>query len=106
MQAKLTSDMERRNDFCDDILGKATNNQGVKKTFSTTNKHPNKMTKKTLYDCQQTVSAPQKKAGERVPGVVEPELEVFHVPAIVGLTLHGLDCVIEAFQKTVGVLWG
>jgi len=38
--------------------------------------------------------------------VIEPELEVFHVTKTIGLSLHGLDFVVESFQGTVGDLVG
>ena len=48
-------------------------------------------------------------SGKRVPGVVEvveSELEVFHVTEPIGLPFHGLDFVVQAFQRAVGYLVG
>jgi len=38
--------------------------------------------------------------------VIESELEAFHVSEAVGLSLHGLDFVVEASQGTVGDIVG
>ena len=48
-------------------------------------------------------------SGKRVPGVVEvvrAEFEVLHVTEAIGLSLHGLDFVVQAFQRAVGDLVG
>jgi len=48
-------------------------------------------------------------SGKCVPGVVEvvePEFEILHVTEPIGLALHGLDFVIEAFQRPIGYFVG
>ena len=48
-------------------------------------------------------------SGKRVPGVVEvvePEFEILHVAEAIGLAFHGLDFVIEAFQRPIGYIVG
>jgi len=48
-------------------------------------------------------------SGKRVPGVVEvvePEFEILHIAKAIGLALHGLDFVVEAFQRAIGYFVG
>ena len=38
--------------------------------------------------------------------VVEPEFEILHVTKAIGLALHGLDFVVQAFQRPIGYFVG